>query len=136
MLGYIGISDGAVEIAQYTRDNNGGTFKVYKGTQTAYNMQAYNKPMYVVSPYKGEEWIIPLHLFTAGNVSDYINYIAGGYFVLSSEYVSIGTWVHEGQVYLDHVKIYNDLDDALNCARQNNQIAIYDLLNGVEIEVN
>jgi len=39
----------------------------------------------------------------------------------------VGTWIHDGKIYFDVVRIYDDKEAALNIARINDEIAIYDL---------
>jgi len=39
-----------------------------------------------------------------------------------------GTWVESGRVYFDYVVFFDDLGRALRCAKEHDQIAIYDLL--------
>ena len=46
-----------------------------------------------------------------------------------------GAWLNEGLWYLEKSKIIDDLDQALSIARQNNQIAIYDVANNEEIKL-
>lgn len=45
----------------------------------------------------------------------------------------VGTWVHEGKIYLDIVEHYTDRAYAIGCGQVNNQIAIWDVANGCEI---
>ena len=40
-----------------------------------------------------------------------------------------GTWVESGRVYFDYVTFFDDVSRALKCAKEHNQVAIYDLLN-------
>ena len=40
-----------------------------------------------------------------------------------------GTWIESGRLYFDFVEFFDDLDQAIQCAKENGQIAIYDLLN-------
>lgn len=46
---------------------------------------------------------------------------------------ALGTWLHEGRIYIDPVRIFAQWDDALTFAIANRQIAFYDLDNGVEV---
>ena len=39
-----------------------------------------------------------------------------------------GTWIESGKIYFDYVVFFNDLEQALKCAKEHNQIAIYDIL--------
>lgn len=45
----------------------------------------------------------------------------------------LGTWVHDGQVYIDVTEHFVDLEEALCAARLGNQLAIWDIENEVEI---
>lgn len=40
-----------------------------------------------------------------------------------------GTWIENGNIYFDYVTFFNNLDEALQCAKENSQIAIYDIMN-------
>ncbi len=51
----------------------------------------------------------------------------------SSAGIGIGTWVHEGQIYLDLVQNIHDLDIATRMAKRRGEIAIYDCKNQKEI---
>ena len=53
-----------------------------------------------------------------------------------SEYDGIGTWVDgDGWVYFDNVKHIPKLEDALELARKNGELAIYDIANAYEIDL-
>ena len=39
-----------------------------------------------------------------------------------------GTWIESGRLYFDFVEFFDDLDQAIQCAKEHDQIAIYDLL--------
>lgn len=47
----------------------------------------------------------------------------------------VGTWVHEGKIYFDVVRIYEDKNTAEKVARNNNEIAIYNLATNKSIEL-
>jgi len=49
----------------------------------------------------------------------------------------VGGWLNEetGTYYVDYIKTYNDIFDALNKARQNNEIAIWDNIEQKEIKL-
>ena len=47
--------------------------------------------------------------------------------------LGVGTWVHEGQIYLDLVQNIHDLDIATRMAKRRGEIAIYDCKNQKEI---
>lgn len=47
----------------------------------------------------------------------------------------LGTWIHEGQIYIEQSKIIENLDFALAIAKLNEQIAIYDLAKQEDVKV-
>lgn len=47
----------------------------------------------------------------------------------------VGWWTRDGVTYLDVSTVESDFEDAVAIAVQNDQIAIYDLASGVEIDV-
>ena len=47
----------------------------------------------------------------------------------------VGTWQHEGRVYVDAVDVFSDLDAALAAARSRDQLAVWDAQNGAVIPV-
>lgn len=46
---------------------------------------------------------------------------------------AVGFWYHEGVLYIDAVMVFEELENALDLGRMNNEIAIYDLNNQQEI---
>ena len=55
--------------------------------------------------------------------------------VYSDEPICIGSWVNDGQLVLDISVVYTDRDDALLFGASNNQTAVFDIVNGVDIAV-
>jgi len=47
----------------------------------------------------------------------------------------VGTWTHEGKIYFDVVRIYDDKETAIKIARANKEIAIFDLSSKKSINV-
>ena len=47
----------------------------------------------------------------------------------------IGTWVHEGVLYLDLIQTVDDLDEAIRLAKESNELAIFDSVDGVVIDL-
>lgn len=70
--------------------------------------------------------VIPIRDITQTDVSIYFHDMA-------RENKYIGTWVFDGNVYLDVVTIVPELELALEIAAAHDQLAIYDLYNGNEI---
>ena len=83
------------------------------------------KGRYIVAT-PNNETIKPIKHFTKSLVRAYMS-------LASEQSLTIGTWVHKGKVYLDSVKGFDDLEEALGFARLSNQIAIYDRLDSKEI---
>ena len=83
------------------------------------------KGRYIVAT-PNNETIKPIKHFTKSLVRAYIR-------LASEQSLTIGTWVHKGKVYLDSVKGFDDLEEALGFARLSNQIAIYDQIESKEI---
>lgn len=50
--------------------------------------------------------------------------------------VYLGSWLHEGKIYLDFSHKLDTKEGALFAGKHSNQIAIWDNKNGVEIKVN
>ena len=92
-----------------------------KGGFTPYNV----KGRYIVAT-PDNETIKPIKHFTKSLIRAYLR-------LASEQSLTIGTWVHNGKVYLDSVKGFEDLDEALGFARVSNQLAIYDRLENKEI---
>ena len=83
------------------------------------------KERYIVAT-PNNETIKPIKHFTKSLVRAYMH-------LASEQSLTIGTWVHKGNVYLDSVKAFDDLEEALGFARLSNQLAIYDRLDNKEI---
>ena len=83
------------------------------------------KGRYIVAT-PNNETIKPLKHFTKSLVRAYLR-------LVNEQSLAIGIWVHKGKVYLDSVKGFEDLEEALGFARLSNQIAIYDRLGSKEI---
>jgi hypothetical protein len=97
-----------------------------------YNMQQGNlagTPNYSVSVYPGREKIVD----GVADFDDIENYIEANEDLLSQSSNSFGVWSNKGQVYYDVVVTIPDREEALKLARENNQLAIWDLKNMIEI---
>ena len=80
---------------------------------------------YIVATPSNEN-IVKLKHFTKSLVSAYIH-------LAHQQGLAVGTWVNQGKVYLDTVKGFQDLEEAIVFAKMSNQIAIYDRETGQEI---
>ena len=82
---------------------------------------------YIVATPSNEKAVSLKH-FTKSLVSAYTR-------LAHQQGLAIGTWVHKGKgkVYLDTVKGFEDLEEALIFAKRSNQLAIYDREAGQEI---
>lgn len=95
--------------------------KVFKDTLLNGGMTVEPKGRYMVG-LKGYEKVIPLDTFKE---DDLINYSKKE--MAKDKDVSMGTWIHEKNVYLDSSIGFKDLKEAIHFAKINNQIAIFDL---------
>ena len=80
---------------------------------------------YIVATPSNEKTVALKH-FTKSLVSAYAR-------LSNQQGLAIGTWVNKGKVYLDTIKGFEDLKEALDFARVSNQLAIYDREAGQEI---
>ena len=83
------------------------------------------KGRYIVAT-PDNELIKPLKHFNKSLVSAYAR-------LANQQGLAIGTWVNKGKVYLDTIKGFEDLEEALDFAKLSNQLAIYDREAGQEI---
>ena len=83
------------------------------------------KGRYIVAT-PSNELVKPVKHFTKSLVSAYTR-------LANKQGLAIGTWVNQGSVYLDTIKGFEDLGEALEFARLANQLAIYDREAGQEI---
>lgn len=104
---------------------------VHSGGGATYNLFTGNlsgTPNYAVSIYPDRERIVD------GVDFDILEgFVIDNEDLLNSSKNSLGIWVNGGKVYLDVVATIPDRDEAINLARQHNQIAIWDLQNNTEI---
>ena len=109
------------DIVRVTKEKGGVSYSLY-------NNDMANTPNYALSIYKDKETIIPLDEFNDEYIKQFI-FLNGD--ILHEENVMIGTWVHEGNVYLDIALLYpKDIftsDVIKNIARDNKQLAYFDL---------
>lgn len=52
----------------------------------------------------------------------------------ANTYDSYGTWLHDGNVYIDAIDILYDRDSAIALGRARGELAIYDIANGCDID--
>ena len=83
------------------------------------------KGRYIVAT-PSNELVKPVKHFTNSLLSAYAR-------LANKQGLAIGTWVNQGRVYLDTIKGFEDLGEALEFARLSNQLAIYDREAGQEI---
>ena len=83
------------------------------------------KGRYIVAT-PSNELVKPLKHFNKSLIRAYLR-------LANEQSLTIGTWVNQGKVYLDTIKGFEDLEEALEFARLSNQLAIYDREAGQEI---
>ena len=111
-------------------ENGGATFNLVMGTSPTKG--------YVVSK-QGREDTIDLF----GNkvtqtmlVNSFVRtYVSEHGFELSLVDYNLGGWIHDKKLYLDISIVFDNEADASKYARDNNQLAYFDLTNGKEIFV-
>ena len=83
------------------------------------------KGRYIVAT-PNNETIKPIKHLTKSLIRAYLR-------LAKEQSLAIGTWVNNGKVYLDTIKGFEDLEEAVGFARLSNQLAIYDRLENKEI---
>jgi len=74
---------------------------------------------------KGYEKIVSENEFTVETLEKYISEVGQEF----------GTWLDNGQVYLDKVECFDNLETALNEAEKREELAIFDLVELKEIRI-
>ena len=98
--------------------------KMVKNTVSngGYSDEILTQKRYIVSMELDKEVIIDINNFNQKSlknaIKDFTLKVSQG----------IGTWLNEGQVYIDINQGFNDLEEAMKIAINNNQLAIYDTL--------
>jgi hypothetical protein len=109
------------EILQAIHSNGGTTYNLLTGNMAG-------TPNYAVSIYPDRERIVD------GVDFDVLEgYVEENEDLLSDVKNSFGAWSNNGKVYLDVVATIPDQAQAIELAKQHNQLAIYDLQNNKEI---
>jgi len=101
-----------------TLANGGGTLWLGKEQYTGYTVAVY-----------GRELIISVDEFKRGNTVK--QFIECAY---DDGYDIVGSWLHEGQIYLDCCRHFNYVNEADNYARANKQLAYYNISGAFVIE--
>lgn len=107
----------AANIATATRANGGATFALSGQSLTG-------RRGYALSVYPDRERIVP-GVADAASIAQYIADNADVF--LSDLRAVVGTWVHDGQTFLDISRVIADRSEALAAARDAAQLAIFDL---------
>ena len=111
-------------VVEDTLANGGLTIKPFTGEKPSGG--------YMVA-LEGFELKVPLSEFFTGVVADYIGEHAQK--LMSNPALCLGTWVHEGSVYLDLSENVGSLDKALELGRERNQLAVFNLETFEEVTV-
>lgn len=103
--------------------------QMIKSTKTngGYSDDILTKKRYIVSMELNKEVIIPLEKFNKKSLKNAIKD-----FTLKFNQ-GVGTWLNNNNIYIDINQGFNDLEEAMNIARKNNQLAIFDTLENKEI---
>lgn len=104
----------AEEIVRMTLENGGHTVDV--------------GGRYMVAE-EGYEVIVPVKKFRPSDLVKYLGIMP------KMSNATLGTWLHENNVYIDTSKAYDTVEQAMQVARANNQLAIFDTKTLTEISV-
>jgi hypothetical protein len=120
-------------IATLTWANGGSTWNLVEGDLAG-------RPFFAVSVFPERSEIVQLNrvydeppLDLAVPIEEFIR--RNKALLVEDASLSIGTWDHEGKVYLDLSITVSDRETALQLGQRFGQLAIYDLSNGEEIAV-
>ena len=62
-------------------------------------------------------------------------YVSEHGFMLSDVTYNLGGWINDGKLYLDISVVYDNEEEAIRMAKENKQLAYFDIANGKEIFV-
>jgi hypothetical protein len=103
------------EFIKATEENNGATYNLKTGELNP------TKGYFVGLKDKGRQ--VKYHYPFNEVVQDFV---LKNSFDLSNENTFVGSWIEDGELYLDVVKMFEDKEDGINAGIENEQIAIYD----------
>lgn len=122
-------------VAQYTVQNNGGTFSHALGTVEAVSIPTDPTKAWLVAVephHSGKNTVTHMGSMTdigwehetiiTGAVWDFIRHHHDGFHMF-------GTWIADGKLYIDHV-IFTTLETATRIAKERGEKAIYNLSTG------
>lgn len=109
-----------MNLKQFVKDtlkNGGATFNIVNGT--------YNPNKGYMVALQGHELQVPISQFNQKVLADYITDKSDT--LLSGQITNnyLGSWVHEGIVYLDCSTLIDNLDIAIDIAKSSDQLAIW-----------
>ena len=112
-----------LEFINETTQNGGCTYSLFGGYSP--------KTGYVCSILK-EQHTMPENHFSAYAVAQFVKQHAEK---LAQKDLFLGSWINDGQIYLDVCLVTEYLPECIETAKQNNQIAVFDLSEMREIFV-
>lgn len=127
---------GRNERGQFGTGKRGGIFpsaNTQLETEGGFTMSLAGDPQtsgYAVAPAKETERVYDSATWGETDLDEYID---EHWDLLTRERAKLGGWIHEGKVYLDVAIVVDDYDEALRLATAGDQIAFFDLANGIEI---
>ncbi len=124
-------------IISETLQNNGGTFAVTNaGNRIVATSNPFALGYYVATgavASGSDSLVIPQENLDQLDLAAFIN--VNWYDLTNNpDRLYLGTWVHDGVCYLELARHFDGLEDALQFARFNNQVAIWDILNNCEVK--
>ena len=117
-----------LKIIHSTIENGGLTYNPMM------NIDLAGQKYFAVAMYPDREKILTLNEFTVETVRDYL---LDNRDLLKDQRNSLGTWLdtETQKIYLDISRTITDKETALKLAKNNNQLAIFDLKNLTEIRL-
>lgn len=128
---------GRFEVSSSIRQNDGPSGEdilrhTLKSGGLTYRLSTNSQPNtgYAFSPNKGTEVKIPVGKITPRDIE---RYVEANRDALRKRGAHLGTWVHEGNVYLDVSHVGPSDESTIKLAREAKQKAVFDLSSGEEI---
>ena len=108
------------DVADYHNENKGFTYNMEKGFMK-------DQPGFsVAGDFPGTEKVFPSHNLQAKDIQAYVERPDVKAALEADPKNSVGGWMYKGKSHLEVSKLYNDMGDALDAAKKNNQTSIFD----------
>lgn len=118
------------DILKYTNENSGGTWSVAMSERYDIGMPGYMVGMFP----ERSEWLDASNISSPETNKALLSWASRNADILSQPGCCLGTWLDNGQISLDISQRFLDKDEAIVAAKARNQIAIFGLENGEDIQ--